>query len=222
MAQQLLARNGIVMRETALAENVPGGYPVIYPALRKMEESGWIRRGMFVAGLGAAQFAMTSAVDLLRTLRGDPERPEVLHVAATDPANPYGTLLPWPREEAAESHALSRSSGASVVLVNGRLAVYLRRRNPAIRVFLPENEPERSQVARAAAGKLAEVAMRRQGKRTGLLVAEIDGLVAREHFLARFLEDAGFVATANGYQMRRVAQVLEMEPESEDAEDDSA
>src|SRR5262249_39261222 len=58
VAQQLLARHGIVMRETASAEAIPGGYPTIYPALRTMEESGWIRRGMFVAGLGAAQFAL--------------------------------------------------------------------------------------------------------------------------------------------------------------------
>ena len=220
-AQQLLARNGIVMRETALAENVPGGYPVIYPALRKMEESGWIRRGMFVAGMGAAQFAMTSAVDMLRTLRGDPERAETLHVAATDPANPYGALLGWPHQEG-EAHAMSRTGGASVVLVNGRLAAFLRRRNPAIRVFLPENEPERSLLARETAGKLAEVAIRRQGRRTGLLIGEIDGVRAREHFLARFLEDAGFVATANGYQMRRVAPVVELEPGPNEEEDERA
>ena len=220
-AQQLLARNGIVMRETALAENVPGGYPLIYPALRKMEESGWIRRGMFVAGMGAAQFAMTSAVDMLRTLRADPEQAETLHVAATDPANPYGALLGWPREEG-ETHGMSRTSGASVVLVNGRLAAFLRRRNPAIRVFLPENEPERSLVAREAAAKLAEVAIRRQGRRTGLLIGEIDGLRAREHFLARFLQDAGFVATANGYQMRRVAPVVELEPGPDEEEDERA
>jgi ATP-dependent Lhr-like helicase len=220
MAQQLLARHGIVLRETALAENVPGGYPSIYPALRKMEESGWVRRGMFVAGLGAAQFAMTSAVDLLRTLRGDPERPETLHLAASDPANPYGAVLAWPHEEG-ESHAMARASGASVVLVNGRLAAFIRRRNPAIRTMLPENEPERSIVARAAANTLAGVAMRRQGRKTGLLIGEIDGVVARQHFLARFLEEAGFVATANGYQMRRIAPVLEIpEPTGEDEEEE--
>ena len=176
---------------------------------------------MFVAGLGAAQFAMTSAVDMLRTLRTDPERPEVVHIAASDPANPYGTMLAWPREETGEAHAMSRSSGASVVLVNGRLAAFLRRRNPAIRAFLPENEPERSQLAREVARKLAEVAMRRQGRRTGLLIGEIDGVAAREHFLAPYLEDAGFVSTAVGFQMRRVALLAkeqEIETEEEDVE----
>jgi ATP-dependent Lhr-like helicase len=40
VAQQLLVRYGIVMRETAVAENIPNGYTTIYPALRTMEESG--------------------------------------------------------------------------------------------------------------------------------------------------------------------------------------
>ena len=99
IAQQLLMRYGIVLRETAIAENIPRGYPTIYPALKTMEDSGWVRRGMFVAGLGAAQFAMPAAVDMLRSLRAEPETPEALFLAATDPANLYGTVLPWPRRE---------------------------------------------------------------------------------------------------------------------------
>src|SRR6202043_2592989 len=99
VAQQLLVRHGIVLRETAIAENIPRGYPTIYPDLKTMEDSGWVRRGMFVAGLGAAQFAMPAAVDMLRSLRSEPEIPESLFLAATDPANLYGTVLPWPRRE---------------------------------------------------------------------------------------------------------------------------
>lgn len=236
MAQQLLVRHGVVMRETAIAENIPRGYPSVYPALKTMEDSGWVRRGMFVTGLGAAQFAMTAAVDMLRSLRVDPVAPEAVFLAATDPANPYGTLLPWPREEVngAETfpHGMSRTSGAGVVLINGALTAFLRRRNPAMRVFLPESEPERSQLARELAKKLAQLAVRRQGRRSGLLIGEINDAPAREHFLARFLEEAGFVNTALGFQMRRVTaialaedgtlaeeQELEAEPErSESAE----
>jgi ATP-dependent Lhr-like helicase len=199
-AQQLLVRHGIVMRETAGVENIAGGYPAIYPALKTMEENGWVRRGMFVAGLGAAQFAMTAAVDMLRSLRTEPEKPEALHLAASDPANPYGSLLAWP----GANHTMARASGASVVLVNGQLAAFLRRRNPSIRVLLPEEEPERTRVARELAKKLAEVAIRRQGRRSGLLIGEINDARAQEHFLARFLEEAGFVSSAPGFQMRRV------------------
>jgi ATP-dependent Lhr-like helicase len=201
-ARQLLARHGIVMRETASAENLPGGYPAIYPALKTMEENGWVRRGMFVAGLGAAQFAMTAAVDMLRSLRAAPEKPEALHLSASDPANPYGSLLPWP----GANHGMARASGASIVLINGQLTAFLRRRNPSIRVLLPENEPERTRIARELAKTLAAVAIRRQSRRSGLLIGEINDAPAREHFLARFLEEAGFVNSAPGFQMRRVFQ----------------
>ncbi len=222
IAQQLMVRYGIVMRETAVAENIPGGYTTIYPALRTMEESGWIRRGMFIASMGAAQFASTSAVDMLRSLRSTPEQPEAVHLAASDPANIYGALLPWPKLSEDEAHGMARASGASVVLINGNLAAFLRRRNPGVRVFLPEDEPDRSQYAQALARKLAEVAVQRQSRKQGLLISEINGTPAREHLMARFLEEAGFVDTALGLQMRRtnvIEKAKETEPEDEDDSD---
>jgi ATP-dependent Lhr-like helicase len=202
-AQQLLARHGIVMRETAAAEGIVGGYPVIYPALKTMEESGWIRRGMFVAGLGAAQFAMTSAVDMLRSLRGTPEKQEAVQLAASDPANPYGAVLPWPA-----GASMARAAGASVILVNGELTAFLRRKNPAITVLLPEDEPDRSQVARELARCLAQLAHRWQGRRSGLLIGEINDAPAREHPLAEFLEQSGFVNSPLGFQMRRHVEAV--------------
>ena len=205
IVRQLLARHPIVMRETAIAENIPGGYPMLYPALKTLEENGSIRRGMFVAGMGAAQFAHSSAIDMLRTLRTEPDRPEALHLAACDPANPYGSLLPWP----GENHGMARAAGASVVLIDGLLAAFLRRRNPAIRVLLPENEPERTRFARQLATTLAEVAIRRQTRRSGLLIGEINDAPARDHFLARFLEEAGFVPSPLGLQMRHIAEPTE-------------
>ena len=216
VAQQLLTRNGIVMRETAVAENVRGGYSAVYPALKIMEESGWVRRGMFVAGMGAAQFASPAAVDMLRSLRRPSERPETVALAAADPANPYGDLFPWLEDRG--DHSMARAAGASVILVNGRLAAFFRRRNPAIRVFLPDDEPERTQVARDLAQKLASVAIRRQTKRGGLLIGTINDTPAAEHFLARFLEESGFVPTALGFQMRRIeSQRQEASEEEADA-----
>ncbi len=91
-----------------------------------------------------------------------------------------------------------------------------------MRVFLPEGEPERSGVARELAKKLAELAIRRQGRRSGLLIGEIDDAPAKEHFLAGFLEEAGFVNTVLGFQMRRVASIalpsaaIDEEEQSED------
>jgi ATP-dependent Lhr-like helicase len=100
---------------------------------------------------------------------------------------------------------MARAAGANVILVNGRLAAFFRRRNPAIAVFLPADDPERSQAARALAQKLAEVAIRWQGRRSGLLISTINGEPANVHPLARQLEESGFVLTAAGYHMRRVA-----------------
>jgi ATP-dependent Lhr-like helicase len=227
ISQQILQRHGIVMREMAIAENIPGGYNTIYPALKTMEDSGWVRRGMFVAGLGAAQFAMPAAVDMLRSLRIDPATPEVLHLAATDPANPYGTLIPWPKiegesDEPLTHHSMARTAGASVILINGQLAAFLRRRNPALRVFLPESEPERSLFARELAKKLAELAIRRLNLRQGLLIGEINNAPAREHFLAPYLEDARFVNTVLGYQMRRTKPLIVSSDPAVDAEDEDA
>ena len=227
ISQQLLVRYGIVMRETAAAENIPGGYNLIYPALRKMEESGWIRRGMFISGMGAAQFALPAAVDILRSLRAESATPEAVYLSATDPANPYGNLLAWPR--AAESDSsdgaaagetatdqepmMARASGTGVILVDGTLGAFMRRRNPSIRVFLPEEEPERTHYAKELARKLADIAIRRQSRRGGLLIGAINGAPAREHFMARFLEEAGFVSTMQGFQMRRVAPIALPAPE---------
>jgi ATP-dependent helicase Lhr and Lhr-like helicase len=229
MAQQLLTRYGIVMRETALAENIPGGYNTIYPALRTMEESGFIRRGMFVTGLGAAQFAMPAAVDMLRSLRTDPAEAESVVLAASDPANPYGSVLPWTQTEmiAEEKtpHAMARVSGASVVVINGRLVAFLRRKNPSIKVFVPEGEPERSQVATRLARQLAELAVKRQAnRRSGLLISQINDTPARQHFLSRFLEEAGFSDSAGGYYMRRVTSVAQpiTEPGEEEYEEDAS
>jgi len=229
VAQQLLLRHGIIMRESAVAENVAGGFPTIYPALKTMEDSGWIRRGMFVTGMGAAQFAMPAAVDLLRSLRLEPAKAEVVYLAATDPANPYGVLLPWPRLEVEGAEApppmMARAASAGVILINGEIAAFMRRRNPALRVFLPEAEPERGQFAHELAKKLAEIAIRRQTRRQGLLIGAIEGAPAREHFLARFLEDAGFVNTTLGFQMRHVTPIaapFDAEPESEPDGDEDA
>jgi len=167
---------------------------------------------MFVAGMGAAQFAATAAVDMLRGFRAEPATAEVVFLAASDPANPYGALLPWPRSEndpaVAAHHGMSRTSGAGVILLNGSLAAFLRRHNQALRIFLPENEPERTQFARELAKKFTELAIRWQGRRSGLLIGEINGAPAREHFVARFLKEFGFIDTALGFQMRRVTRIV--------------
>jgi ATP-dependent Lhr-like helicase len=67
-ALSLLDRYGIVIRGVAAAERIPGGFGALYPVLRAMEETGQCRRGYFVEGLGAAQFALPGAVDRMRAM----------------------------------------------------------------------------------------------------------------------------------------------------------
>jgi ATP-dependent Lhr-like helicase len=121
-ATQLLERHGVLTREAVLAEGAPGGYAGVYGVLRALEESGKARRGYFVDGLGAAQFA-PGAVDRLRDMREAEREPEVLALAAADPAQPYGAALPWP--ESAGRPA--RVAGAYVVLAAGEPAAFLER-----------------------------------------------------------------------------------------------
>jgi ATP-dependent Lhr-like helicase len=223
VAQQLLLRYGLVTRASAAAEELPGGFSALYPALCQMEDRGRIRRGLFISGLGGSQFAMNAAVEALRGLR-EWVVPRAILLAAVDPANPYGTLLPWPRlplpqlpeggEAAPASHGMARTSGASVLLVAGELVGYLRRGNPSLKLFLPASQPERDSYARAAAHELAQLALRRQVEHSGVLISEINAIPAREHDFGEFLAEAGFVLTPLGYQMRR-ARSSQLESEAE-------
>jgi ATP-dependent Lhr-like helicase len=203
MTQQLLARHGVVTREAAASENVPGGFGLIYPVLKGLEETGRIRRGYFVAGLGATQFALPGALDLLRSLRDVPDDPEVAVLAATDPASPYGATLKWP---SMEGRGPTRSIGATVVLVNGALAAYLARGDRQLLTYLPESEPDRSKTARAIATVLIERARTGFPTPRGMLIEEIDGTPPSLHPLAPYLVDAGFVSGALGLQATQSRQ----------------
>ncbi len=96
MAHQLLARHGIVTRDATAIEQLPGGFSAMYPVLRRLEETGRIRRGYFVAGLGAAQFAQPGASICCAMRATSAMRVVTVTISATDPANPFGVLIPWP------------------------------------------------------------------------------------------------------------------------------
>jgi ATP-dependent helicase Lhr and Lhr-like helicase len=224
-AQQLLTRHGVVTREVTSIEQIPGGFSTVYTVLRRLEETGRVRRGYFVAGLGAAQFAQPGAVDLLRAAREEPETPAAVTLAATDPANPYGAMLPWPEWQDLRKRGLtpfvrtgrgnneaeggdaatvraSRSAGARVVLVDGRLAAWIARGDRLLLVSLPPDEPDRSRAGRALARELVTLASRAPEGNRGWLIEEINGAPAASDAAAPFLLEAGFAPTAMGLQFR--------------------
>ncbi len=218
LALQLLNRYGVLLREHVAAENIPGGFSAIYDVLKALEESGRIRRGYFVAGLGATQFALPAAVDLLRQLRTAPpdEKPEFVQLAATDPANPYGSVLRWPELPVADEDAegaprlLTRAAYAEVILRNGQLLAWLRRGNPNLLVFLPADEPERAQAAAGLAHFLCTRGQQRlhSASQQGVLITTINGQAVAAHPMSRFLMDAGFHPGPLGLHLRRIPLAL--------------
>jgi ATP-dependent Lhr-like helicase len=215
--QQLLARHGVVTREAVASEALPGGFSAIYPVLKAMEERGRVRRGYFVVGLGATQFALPGAIDLLRSLRDDPSdgKTDAIVLAATDPANPYGSTLKWLRvtsAHAAEKDVVSvsrgptRTVGATVIIFDGALMAYLGRGDRQLLTWLPEADPERSWAAAATSRALINLARSGTGSRDedesprGMLLEEIDGMPASVHPLARYLTEAGFRSGAMGFR----------------------
>jgi ATP-dependent Lhr-like helicase len=122
-AELMLERYGIVTRESVLAEGVPGGFATLYGEFGNLELLGTARRGYFVEGLGGAQFALSGAVERLRSLPA-PDG-SYLVLAATDPAQPYGSVLPWPKLEGNRRPA--RAPGAYVLMRDGDALVYVER-----------------------------------------------------------------------------------------------
>jgi ATP-dependent helicase Lhr and Lhr-like helicase len=207
LTHQLLSRYGVLTREVAAAEGIFGGFSAVYDVLKALEDAGRIRRGYFASGVGATQFALPAALDLLRSLKDAPEEPEVVVLASTDPANPYGTILRWPEFAASDrdgARGPTRTVGSLVIIVNGALAGYISRGARALFTFLPEDEPARSMTARALAGRLASMGRGEDG-RLALLISEINGMPASEHPLAPYLVEAGFSPSAMGFHMRRFA-----------------
>jgi ATP-dependent Lhr-like helicase len=196
----LLERHGVLTREAVASEGVDGGFSAVYPVLRAMEDAGRIRRGYFVDGLGAAQFAVTGALDRLRAVREGSDPPaegEVVLLAAADPANPYGAALPWPRRGASDRRPYQRAAGAYVVLVDGLAALYVDRGGSSIGVLPAADEPD---VAVAAARSLRTLVV--DGRVRELVIRKVDGEdVATSPFRPTLLE-AGFVAGYRGLLLR--------------------
>jgi ATP-dependent Lhr-like helicase len=197
LATTLLDRHGVVTREGVIGEEVEGGFATVYPVLRAMEDAGRIRRGYFVAGQGAAQFALPGAVDRLRAVREpDPGRSSVVVLAAADPANPYGAALPWPRRDEADRRAFARSAGAHLVLVDGEPVVYLERGGRSLLTFPAADDPE---IARLG---LAALASLQTGRRGEIVIGRVDGESVASSQLRAALLEAGFAAGYRGLVLR--------------------
>ena len=200
-AKLLLNRYGVVSRKCAQHEELPGGFAPLYKVYREMEEQGRVRRGHFVDGLEGAQFAWAGAVDRLRGLREDADerdRPitvdDIRILAATDPANPYGGIVPWPSVANAEKAKPRRVAGAWLLLARGRPVIYAARRGRQLITF-PATLRDHEDAFESAVRALRHLP---RGTARGMLVIEkIDGIAVNESPLLGALKGLGF---ANDYR----------------------
>ncbi|HVE76697.1 MAG TPA: DEAD/DEAH box helicase [Actinomycetota bacterium] len=193
LAERLLDRHGIVTRGSISAEETPGGFAAVYKVLKGFEEAGRCRRGYFIEGLGGAQFALSGAVDRLRSLERS-ESGGAIVLAATDPANPYGAALPWP-EKADVGHRPGRKAGALVVLVDGKLVLYVEKGGRSLITF-SDDKQILGPAAEAIATQVKEGALGKLG------VERADGGGIADTILSEVLEAAGFKATPKGLRLR--------------------
>ncbi len=199
-ALALLDRHGVVTREAALSEGIAGGFAGVYPVLRAMEEAGRARRGYFVAGLGGAQFALPGAVDRLRAEREpDSDRHRGVHLlAAADPAQPYGAILPWPHQADAARLPLARVPGAYVVLVDGLAALYVERAGRGL-LTLPALADEG--IAEAALAALPRL-LAPGGPMKEMRLERVDRVPPGESALADRLRALGFRLSYRSWLLR--------------------
>jgi ATP-dependent Lhr-like helicase len=213
-ATALLERWGFAGRATAKADELPGGFTAVGDVLRAMEDAGTVRRGYFVDGLESAQFAWPGAIDRLREQpRGQAARVDVL--AATDPANAWGSALPWPELRDPNARP-ARRVGATAILVDGALAVWLE---PKAKRFTTAPLPDET-IELALSVGLPRIAAK--VRRRELLIESIDGVLAPESPYARSLLAAGARIDYRGLVIRgAIAAPVAPEPEpaSDDADD---
>jgi ATP-dependent Lhr-like helicase len=168
LAEIMLERYGVVTRETVRAEGIAGGFSALYAELSKLETLGTARRGYFVESLGGAQFALSAAVERLRALRTDENTGSALVIAATDPANPYGASLPWPKRDW-NGRGPARVPGAYLVTIGGEPVLFAEKNGRNL-VPLAEHDED---ALREALEALAEHV--RKGRIRQLAVERFDG-----------------------------------------------
>ncbi|MGV6875202.1 ATP-dependent helicase [Pseudochelatococcus sp. B33] len=195
LVEGLLDRYGVVTRGAAVAEDVPGGFPALQTVFRGMEDAGRVLRGRFVEGLGAAQFAERATIDRLRELaEARPAEPVAVGLSAGDPANPFGTILPWPPHRSGVRP--TRRSGALVVIVDGRLVLYLAQGGRNLLTYVDADDPATAKSL--ATGLMALVDALKRERRLMFTLEMVDDRPVSATGLADALRKIGFSRVPKG------------------------
>lgn len=188
LAVSLLDRWGVVSREAALAEAVPGGFAALVPVLDGMEEAGTVRRGYFVEGLSGRQYAWAGAID---RLRAETAGRTVTVLSAGDPANPYGAILPWP--QAKGGARLGRRPGSQLVMVDGAPVLHVEPRGGKVATFTAASDADLELAIVQGTKQVSGVARR------ALVIESIDGEPAITSAWAKTFDYAGYRRDYRGF-----------------------
>ncbi len=195
-AVEMLERYGVVTRGSVRAEDFPGGFAAAYRLYSDFEMAGTARRGYFIQGLGAAQFALPGAVDELRARQDERADHSAIALAATDPANPYGAAVAWPESFGAPGTP-KRNPGAIVVLSGGLPVFYLERGG---RTALAEDVISEDALSEACE---ALTTVLRRGRLANFTLEQVNGEPVRRSPWANALRSAGFGEVPRGLIWRR-------------------
>jgi ATP-dependent Lhr-like helicase len=194
LVAQLLKRWGIIGQPCLKAEGVIGGLAGLTAILDEMRKDGAVVQGVFVEGCGSSQFSTAETLDGLNEAESEST---VWTIAATDPANPYGKLAPWPSLPKSGLKP-RRVAGARVILFDGALIGYLSTSGRDLTTFDVFHGREAGAMHHALVQALAGAA--RPGQ--PILLRKVDGRSPGCSHLAPFLRSAGFLGSRNGYIFR--------------------
>jgi ATP-dependent Lhr-like helicase len=113
-ARQFLRRYGVVLRDLMARERIAPSWRELLDVYRRWEAQGEIRGGRFISGLVGEQFALPEAVEALRAVRRATDDDRVVVVAAADPLNLVGILVPGSRVPASSGDAIAHKAGVPI------------------------------------------------------------------------------------------------------------
>ena len=200
--QAILDRYGLLSPVLPEVRSIPGGFSALYQVCRRMEEAGQLTRGIIVDGFGGAQFAPREVIDQLRGFQEDERNdgggvehrpPEPVVMDVTDPANLYGTALPWPATSGDGGSRPIRRMGNLLVQSRGRALVYAAPKGHHLLVF---GQPDRELLEAAFSQLVSWLSRDGRGR---ILFSDANGrpLTMREP-VGMALAAAGFTAGPGG------------------------
>ena len=107
----LLRRYGVVFRDLLVRETNLPRWRELQIGYRRLEDRGEVRGGQFVDGFLGEQFALPVAVESLRANRKLPVNGERITIAAADPLNLVGIIVPGERIPAISGRSVTFRDG---------------------------------------------------------------------------------------------------------------